>query len=569
MSAVTRILPHVVFVFALVAAVGCAAQGESAGRTVTLLSPTGDAFIVGSVEVVIAVESDDPLDRVELLVDDRVVWTWGEDAGPGLATSLDTTLYEDGAHELRVEAVWADGETHSDVRRVMFDNVSPALEITEPLEGRPVYHEDGSFAFVVALTGGSRIEAIRIRVDGLLVEEHRPVVRDRYVAAVDPLLYLAAGTGTTRVRLSAEAEDAAGRVTVVERMIDIRSRVLFRFDTLGRVWAAPEPLPDDAVAVVTSNGVLHVIDADGIERCNVRADGELGTSSPTYVPGADALVWGTTHRLRVTSAATCEQLWIHPLAGEFVAKPVVTDAGVIHATTFQGTTVAFRPDGSDAWSDSLAARVAGGAALEARAGLAVGPDGVVYQAVRVGATGGALFAIHPDRTVEVAELTAPVNGGVLVTDSAIYFGARDGSLYCYGHDLVRRWVVPLRDGTDILTRPAFDGTSIAVGDGDGTIHGRDPATGDPVWEYDALLDRSPSGVGLVGRAGLSNGPAGDMALGDALGMIHVLAPGGQPRWRAQVSGGGTADGVTAPPILTATRVYVGAENQSLTAFTLR
>lgn len=60
-----------------------------------------------------------------------------------------------------------------------------------------------------------------------------------------------------------------------------------------------------------------------------------------------------------------------------------------------------------------------------------------------------------------------------------------------------------------------------------------------------------------------------MALGDALGMIHVLTRGGQSRWRARVSGGGTADGVVASPILTDTRAYVGSENQTLTAFTLR
>jgi outer membrane protein assembly factor BamB len=325
---------------------------------------------------------------------------------------------------------------------------------------------------------------------------------------------------------------------------------------------------DGGVAVVTSEGVLHVIEPDGSERCHARADGERGTSSPTYIPTTRAIVWGTTHRLRITSAETCAQVYVDALASEFVAKPLVTEAGRVHAVAFDGTLVSMAADGSARTTVALGDHVAGGSALEMRSGPVEGPGGDVFVAGKVGATGGALFAVRSGGSVDATDLTAAVEGDALVTDTGVYFGAADGGVYAYGLDLVRRWVVVASDGLSVLTRPAFDGDTIVIGDGEGRIHGRAPATGDVIWEYDALLDRSPTGVGLVGRAGVAMGPTGDVAFGDALGMLHVLSPGGALRFRSHVAGGGTGDGIVAAPALSSERIYVGAENQTLTAFAL-
>ncbi|MBW2464796.1 MAG: PQQ-binding-like beta-propeller repeat protein [Deltaproteobacteria bacterium] len=407
-------------------------------------------------------------------------------------------------------------------------------------------------------------------MDGLTVEEIDPITREQYVVTVDPLEHLAEGASVGRVVLTAEAEDESGHVTVAERTVEIASRRQWTFPTLGRVWQAPELLWDGAVAVVTADGVLHVVEADGTERCHARADGERGTSSPTYAPTANALVWGTTHHVRVTDAETCAEIYEDALLREFVSKPVVTEDGMAHATTFDGTLVSFRVDGTERRVIALNELVAGGSAMEMRSNIVEGPMGDLYVAAKVGSTGGALFAVRAGSDeVEVAELTSPVNGDALVTDTAIFFGGADGSVYGYELDLTRRWVASASDGLTVLTRPAFDGDVVIVGDGEGRVHGRDPDTGEIQWEYDAVLDRSPTGVGLIGRAGMASGPAGDIAFGDTLGLLHVLGPGGFLRFRAPVAGGGTGDGIVARPAVSSSQVFIGAENQTLTAFALR
>jgi len=552
--------------------VGCAAptSGEREMRTnlVSIVSPAGEALVGGVVDVVIDVVADRSSERVELWADDTLmIASWDGGIG-GVSADFDTAALDDGLHSLRVTVTWPDGTRSDDEHVIIVDNGGPTVRIDEPFER--VFHEDGAFSFAATVSDSSRIVALRLRVDGRTAIEASPITRNQYVVTVDPLEYLAEGASEGRVVLTAEAEDAGGNVSTVERTIEIVSRRQWTFATLGRVWEAPELLWDGAVAVVTSEGVLLIVEADGTERCHVRADGERGTSSPTYAPAANALVWGTTLRLRVTDADTCAQLYVDALTGEFVAKPVVTEAGMVHATTFDGTLVSFRPDGTGRSTASLSGLVAGGSAIEMRSSIVEGPGGDLFIGAKVGSTGGALFAIRAATgAMEVADLTAPIDGDALVTDSGVFVGAADGSVYSYGLDLTRRWVVPASDGLSVLTHPVFDGDVVIVGDGEGRVHGRDPDTGDVVWEYDALLERSPTGVGLIGRAGLAIGPAGDVAFGDALGMIHVLGPGGYARFRAQVAGGGRGDGIVARPAVTSTLVFIGAENQTLTAFALR
>ena len=533
--------------------------------SVLLLHPVGEASVSGVILVEVGVLSG--AEQVQLFVDDAGFQVWTRPSDTQLVTSLDTTTLLDGVHRIRVEASWGLRAPASAESTVVIDNGGPAIVIEEPHDH--VFHEDGPFAVVVRVADGTRVDSLTVRVDGRTVEHFQPVMRDRYVVTVDPVELLPAGADLGSVVVSAEADDEAGHVGSAERELEIRSRRAWSFDTLGAVWEAPEQLADGAVAVSTAEGVLHIVTAEGVERCHVRADGERGVGSPTYVPGSDAVVWGTTHHLRVTSAATCEHLFEHPLGGEFVAKPVVTAAGLIVATSFTGTMVSFRADGTEATQTDLAPLVAGGAAMEVKGGTAATPESGVYQAVKIGSTGGALFAVRPDGTVEVAELTAPVEGDLLTTDQLVVFGARDGSLYAYGHDLVRRWIASVNEGLPLLTRPVFDGSAIVMGDGEGRIQGRDPASGEVVWEYDALLERSPSGVGLVGRAGLTVAATGEVAFGDALGMVHVLTPGGAVRWRSQIAGGGSADGIVARPSMTAERMYVATESQRLVAYAMQ
>ena len=554
---------------ALVLLAGCAAATTTpAPRAVSILSPGGEEPVRGVVDVVIGVSAAAHAVHLQLWVDGGVrVGEWREEMAPELSAALDTTRLVNGRHELLAIVELDDGEIESAHRRFFVDNAVPELAIEEPIDR--VFREDGVFAMVVHVSNAEHLTSLRIRVEGTTVEEIRPVVRNRNVVTLDPEDYLSGGVPFGRIVLGAEAEDERGLSTSVEKVIDIATRRAWTFPTLGRVWEAPELHSDGAVSVATSEGALHVVEPDGTERCHVRADGERGGSSPTFVPGTDAIVWGTTQHLRVTSAETCAQLYIDPLAREFVAKPAVTEAGVVAACTFDGTVVSFAPDGTSRQVHELSGLVTGGSALEVRSGLVVGPDGSVYVAAKVGSTGGALFALRTDGTVDAADLTAPVASDLLVTPLGIFFGGEDGAVYAHGLDLGRRWVAAASDIASILTQPVLVGDVLVVGDGEGRVHGRDPVTGDVLWEYDALLDRAPTGLGLIGRAGLATGPAGDVAFGDTLGTLHVLGPDGSLELRVPVTGGGYGNGIVARPVVRSDRVYVGSEGQTLTAFVLR
>lgn len=53
-------------------------------------------------------------------------------------------------------------------------------------------------------------------------------------------------------------------------------------------------------------------------------------------------------------------------------------------------------------------------------------------------------------------------------------------------------------------------------------------------------------------------------------LTACAAPaGGHGDELAQVAGGGTGDGIVARPAVTASQVFIGAENQTLSAFALR
>ena len=545
----------------------CASGSPSTERRVELLSPPEGGEVQGTVILRARVTPHQSANRLVFAVDGATVAQWdGAFPGPEMSIDWDTTAVANGIHEVTATVRWNDGQELRSGHLVVVANASSGIRIAEPLG--EIFREDPSFTAVVELDDARDVERLRLSVDGETVQTIEPVVRERFVLEVSTeMLGLMPERETLELRATAERTD--GLVLEARRALRVVSRQLWRFETLGAVWVPPEPLGDGAVAVLTDQGTLHVVEGDGTERCSVRADGERGIGAPRALPGTSLIAWGTTRALRITDASDCSERYRDALAGEFSSRPLARADGSVAAVTVTGTLLLVRPDGSGRQTVDLSASVSGGSALEVWSAPVEAGDGTVFVAGQLG-SGGVLFAVAPDGSVRSEALTSGVRGGLLSWNGSLYFGgATDGSTYAYGLDLRRRWVAPGADAAEVKVTPAPLAGALVTGNGVATVLGLDPADGRERWRYDAGLGASAA-LPILGAAGFRSDEAGNhVAFGDALGTLHVLGPEGRLVFRAQVADGSMGRGIVAAPAIDEDRLYVGLEEQALLAFRLR
>ncbi len=477
----------------------------------------------------------------------------------------DTQTVPDGLHTLRIEARWPSGAA-SAARRIVVANAGRGLRIVEPVE--QLFREDESFLLALEVDPSIGLSWIEVRdAGGRLLQRVEPVLRTSLALRI-LTEELELTEEQEEVTLRAEAMGTDGLVRADQRTWPLRSRRLWRFDTLGPVWTQPEALPDGAVAVLTSSAVLHIVEPDGSERCRVRADGENGDGVPRFVEGAGAVAWGSSRAFRITDVTDCTERYRDPLDASFPARPLVTSDGTLVVVAHDGTLLRMAPDGSGRRVLDLAAQVMGGATLEVWSAPVQGRDGTVFVAGVLG-RGGVLFAIAPDDAIREVPLTSAVRGDLLLHGDTLYFTGSDGVTYAYDTGLNRRWLAPGLDSAPLQAHPVLVDGALVTTDGGGIVIGLDPASREERWRYDATQERIGS-IDIIGSAGFSTDPEAStwIALGDALGTLHLLE-GGALRFRILLTSGRMGEGIAARPEVTDERVYVGTETQTLEAFRLR
>ncbi len=565
MSSPKRPRPLCFLALPAIVVAGCA-SGNAEGASVFLAAPASGEQVSGEVALHVVLRPPSAVQTVDLFVDDQpIAWSTGPFAAEEVV-SWDSTAVDNGIHELRVEARFRGRGVLSDSVYVVVDNERTGVRITEPLSR--IYREDEVFVFGVTLDASADVSSLVLEVDGHEVDRVDPVTSVTYTVLVSTR-EAGIGPDTERVELVARATTRGGLVREARRTLDVGSRRLWAFETLGRIWERPEPLPGGAVAVLTATGVLHVVEPDGTERCHVRADGEDGIGAPRYVPEAEAVAWGTSRHLWLHAVEDCAQRYVDPLTATFSARPAVGPGGRVVAVTLDGRLVSFGSDGGSRSETDLSAGMSGGETLQVWGAPAVAPDGTVFVLGQVG-RGGVLFAVAPDGMVRSEDVTSWGRGGLLWRDGTLYFAGEDGTTYAYGEDLTRRWIATGGDATAVRALPAFDGVHVVTENGEGEVRALDPVTGETRWTFDATEGTGISGTSVIGRAGFAASPGqGLLAFADAVGRVQVLRSDGIRLLSTKLAEGSTGRGIVAAPAFGEGRLFVGLEEQSLVALDVR
>ncbi len=133
-------------------------------------------------------------------------------------------------------------------------------------------------------------------------------------------------------------------------------------------------------------------------------------------------------------------------------------------------------------------------------------------------------------------------GSPALTDDALYFGSRDGHIYCLGHDgeLLWKW----NTQAPILTSPAVTDTHVYVVAENGTLYILDRADGRPVTQVtlgtQPLFISSPA----VARGQVYVGTQHD-------GLLSIGQPGDEhdvPLWSGPLGGAGKAGNIDGSPL---------------------
>jgi len=504
---------------------------------VVLVDPQGGEIVSGTIEVRAAIESPESIEAVTILVNGESIATLR--AAP-FAVEMDTTTLGDGIVDVRAVARWQDGTVERDAAAVRVDNHEPSVEILEPSDGDFRFVEDAPFRFSVRAEDGSQLTHLLLLAGDEVVADIAPLRTD-HVVLVDPAsLYPADAVDAVHVTLQAEATDALGRVGTSSIAVNVRSRLAWRFDTLGRIETAPVVLPDGGVAVGSFDGRLYVVNSDGTERCRAEGGDEV-VGAPALSPDGTQIVWGTTRRLRAADPATCAIRWTHATEAIWRAGPTIAPDGTIYAATFTGTLHAISPAGATRWTFDL-----GG---ESIAPPTVAPDGTVL----AGSFSGILHAIAPDGTPRWQfETGAEIGAPALATDDAIYVGSYDFYLYALSHDGREIWEYPFATDADVQCAPdLLPRGDVAFCSRDGHVYAARASDGSEKWRFET--------AGLT-YGGVVVGKDGSVYAGAADGTLHALGPDGSPRWSFE-----TFEAIVARPATGAGMVFVPSADRRLYA----
>lgn len=504
----------------------------------SFLAPRPGDVLSGVVAVAIDPGADDAR-GVHLLLDGNEL---GSRAGTPWSMDLDTTLLADGVALLEVEVDGADGAVRTAEVAVRIDNDASAVEILEPLDGTIAYVEDGPLRFAVRVRDRAGVARVELRAGGTSVALFAPPTREELGADIDVAAFapdLAPGE-TVPVRLEVEVEDESGHLTVEALGIVVATRLLWRFDTLGRIETPPVALADGAVAVGSFDGNLYVVEGDGTERCRVETGEEI-VGGPALMADGTGIVFGTTRRVRAVDATTCAVRWTYGTEGVWRGGPTVMSDGVVLAVEFNGSLHAIAANGAARWHVSLDG--------EGIAAPAVGPDGTIV----VGSLSGTLHAFASDGT---PRWTLPTGAGIgapaLVTADAVYVGSYD--FYVYAVDLAGQplWDYEFATDADVQCAPGLlPSGDLAMCSRDGNVYAIDGATGEERWRF---------GTAGITYGGVALGPDGTILVGVADGSVQAIAPTGQARWRFD-----THEAVVARPAPSGDVVFVASTDRRLYA----
>ena len=228
--------------------------------------------------------------------------------------------------------------------------------------------------------------------------------------------------------------------------------------------------------------------------------------------------------------------WSTPIGGTTRSSPAIADDGTIYVGSPDDRLYALNPGGSVNWSYLTSGDIT--------SSPAIAPDGTVY----VGSRDGKLYAINPNGTKKWSRALADIHmsSPAVGSDGTIYVAAGDNSLHAVNPNGTEKWTYTT--GSSVLSSPAIsaDGSSIYFGSRDGNLYCVS-SSGSLVWAFPVYFQAgsTPSSPAV--------GADGTIYVGSNMGTMYAITPGGAELWRYETG----SDVRSSPAISADGTIYFG------------
>jgi outer membrane protein assembly factor BamB len=415
--------------------------------------------------------------------------------------TINTAEFGDGDYAVSVETADNLGQWASASVDVKFDNTPPEFASLVPLEGQPLFYEDGPLHMEAISDDVNPLSEVKFFAAGLPTGEfdETPFVADipweELYIEYDELT-----DAGKDVFLSFQATDKLGLETEVGYNATVYKRNSWKFETLGDIWASPEVLPNGNIVVGNWQEKLYAITPNGGQAWVFNVSGDV-TFKAVYDPASDRILVGDNDSKVYGVTTSGSQAWVTNVGGP-VGGEVAVHGGVAYVGIYSGGIVALNPsNGGIQWQADICGNLSNTPS--------VAQDSTVY----VGCQDGLLYAVKSGSVQWSKPTGKEIWGSSTVGPTGtVYFGSNDGWLYAQNADGSDAWVTEIGGaiwGTPLIGQ---DG-SVYVGSTSKYVTKLDPITGEILWETktQGLTYSSPR-----------QGPDGTVYIGTSGGQIWAL-----------------------------------------------
>ncbi|MBI5532691.1 MAG: PQQ-binding-like beta-propeller repeat protein [Deltaproteobacteria bacterium] len=424
------------------------------------------ATVTGAVPVTAVVTGNAHINGVEFWVGDKRVDTV---LTTPYKSTIDTTPFADGAATIAAIAAVDATKSYKAQVSVTIDNTGPTVEMTDPVGAMAYYGgQDIPLTFKVEDTSG--VLDVKVKVNGVTL----PVSGPPYVATLS-----LAALSLTQADLPKDLQirvDAVDKVYVgTNKVFDLKlaSRLAWKFQTLGEIWAPPAFGPDGIAYFGARDGTLYAVDPLGNLVWSYKSGKEI-VSTPAYdedpkgdriwvAAGDEMIVLDMQGKPAAASWTAANTLGTSPVLGN----------GVVYVGTYGNQMVALnRADNTVKWTFEAGLPIQSNPVVLLDDVVAFGSDDRYVHAVDAAGkeawkfeTGGKIWS-----------------GASTTTSGDVLIGSHDGYLYRLSRYGTKQFEFEARGQIWGAATEGPDGT-IYVGSTYRRVYGLDGKLGKK-WEYE-------------------------------------------------------------------------------------